>query len=112
VRLAAQGAVDAVTLQVRNFGSVIPEASIPGIFEPLVQLAPDETDRGRPPTSIGLGLYIAREMTLAHGGSIDVSSSGTEGTVFSLRLPRLLSGQELGRINADRTEPRLAVLRQ
>jgi signal transduction histidine kinase len=111
VRLAAQGTVDAVSLQVRNFGSVIPESAMPAIFEPLVQLAPDETDRGRAATSIGLGLYIAREMTLAHGGSIDVSSSGSEGTVFSLRLPRLLSGQELGRINADRAEPRVPVLR-
>jgi signal transduction histidine kinase len=112
VRLSAQGTADAVTLQVRNFGSVIPEASIPEIFEPLVQLAPDETDRGRAATSIGLGLFIAREMTLAHGGTIEVSSSGSEGTVFTLRLPRLLSGQELGRINADRTEPRAAALRQ
>jgi signal transduction histidine kinase len=112
VRLTAQGAVDAVSLQVRNFGSVIPEASMPAIFEPLVQLAPDEADRGRAATSIGLGLFIAREMTLAHGGSIDVSSSSSEGTIFSLRLPRLLSGQELGRINADRTEPRPLVSRK
>jgi len=108
VRLAARGSADAVNLQVRNFGSVIPEAAMLAIFEPLVQLAPDAGDRGRPTTSIGLGLYIAREMTLAHGGTIDVSSSEGEGTVFSVRLPKLLSGQELGRIHA---EPRAAVVR-
>jgi signal transduction histidine kinase len=100
VCLAAHGSQDAVVVQVRNFGSVIPQSSIQSIFEPLVQLAPDASDRGRAATSIGLGLYIAREITLAHGGTIEVSSSGREGTVFSLRLPKLLSGQELGRINA------------
>jgi signal transduction histidine kinase len=112
VLLRAQGSMDAVVLQVRNFGPVIPEASLLAIFEPLVQLATDEGDRGRPGTSIGLGLYIAREMTLAHGGTIEASSSASEGTMLSLRLPRMLSGQELGRINADRTEPRVAVIRQ
>jgi signal transduction histidine kinase len=108
VRLAAHGSTDAVGFQVRNYGSVIPAASLAGIFEPLVQLAPGAQDRGRPTTSIGLGLYIAREMTRAHGGSIEVSSSEAEGTVFSVRLPRLLSGQELGRLNGDRVAGRLA----
>jgi signal transduction histidine kinase len=40
------------------------------------------------PGSIGLGLYIAREIVTAHGGSIDVRSSAEEGTVFTVRLPR------------------------
>jgi signal transduction histidine kinase len=110
VRLTATGSTDAVSLQVRNYGSVIPAAAMPAIFEPLVQLATDESDRGRPATSIGLGLYIAREMTLAHGGTIEVSSSDSEGTVFAVRLPRMLSGQELGRIHADWGEPRVAVV--
>lgn len=102
VRLSAQGSLDAVTVQVGNSGSVIPESAIGSIFDPLVQLDADRNDRGRPSTSVGLGLYIAREITLAHGGSIDVSSSEDEGTVFSVRLPRMLSGQELGRMRSER----------
>jgi signal transduction histidine kinase len=109
VQLVAQGSADAIVVQVRNFGSVIPESALLSIFEPLVQLEPDEQDRGRAPTSLGLGLYIAREITLAHGGTIGVSSTGAEGTVFTARLPKLLSGQELGRMNAVDTRP--AVMR-
>ena len=40
-------------------------------------------------------------ITLAHGGSIDVASSAEAGTVFTVRIPRLLSGQEMGRIQAS-----------
>ena len=41
----------------------------------------------RPSTSLGLGLYIAREIVLAHGGSIEVSSTAEAGTAFAVRLP-------------------------
>jgi signal transduction histidine kinase len=108
VRLVAQGSVDAIVVQVSNFGSIIPESALASIFEPLVQLEPDEQDRGRAATSLGLGLYIAREITLAHGGTIGVSSNGTEGTVFTVRLPKLLSAQEFGRMNAADTRPAIA----
>ena len=100
VRLAAQGSIDAVTITVGNFGPVIPAASLGSIFKLLVQLEPDDNDRGRPETSMGLGLFIAREITRAHGGSIEVASSREAGTVFTVRLPKLLSGQELGRMHS------------
>ncbi|HVE53569.1 MAG TPA: ATP-binding protein, partial [Ramlibacter sp.] len=35
----------------------------------------------------GLGLYITREIAVAHGGTIDVTSD-EEGTTFSVALPR------------------------
>lgn len=38
--------------------------------------------------SLGLGLYIAREIVLAHGGTVSVKSTGSEGTTFCVRLPR------------------------
>jgi signal transduction histidine kinase len=40
-----------------------------------------------PSTNLGLGLFIAREVAVAHGGSIDVTSNGEDGTIFTLRLP-------------------------
>jgi signal transduction histidine kinase len=101
VSLLARGERDAVVVQVHNHGSIIPSHALATIFNPLVQLAAAPSDHGRPSTSIGLGLFIAREITLAHGGSIDVDSSKDEGTVFTVRIPRLLSGQELGRIQAS-----------
>ncbi len=37
--------------------------------------------------NLGLGLYIAHEIALAHGGKISVSSSVAHGTTFTLRIP-------------------------
>jgi signal transduction histidine kinase len=36
----------------------------------------------------GLGLYIVREIVLAHGGTVEARSTAAAGTVFSVRLPR------------------------
>jgi signal transduction histidine kinase len=37
---------------------------------------------------LGLGLYIVRQLVLAHGGAIDVTSTDAEGTTFRVTLPR------------------------
>jgi phosphoserine phosphatase RsbU/P len=38
---------------------------------------------------LGLGLFIARSIAEAHGGSIEFTSSAKEGTTFSVSLPRI-----------------------
>lgn len=101
VRLIAQGTPDALTIEVANSGSVIPAAAIGSIFEPLIQLSDDRAGRGRPTTSMGLGLYIAREIMVAHGGTVHVSSNEESGTVFTVRLPKGAALQELGRVTAE-----------
>ncbi|MCW2763298.1 MAG: putative two-component sensor histidine kinase, partial [Marmoricola sp.] len=88
VSINVEGTPDALLVNVRNFGPVIPPASIKTIFEPLVQLPLAEQQSGRPSTSLGLGLFIAREITHAHGGSISVESSESTGTIFCVHLPR------------------------
>ncbi len=40
-------------------------------------------------TSIGLGLFIAHQIVIAHGGTIDVTSSAAEGTAFTVLLPKV-----------------------
>jgi signal transduction histidine kinase len=37
---------------------------------------------------VGLGLYIVDHIVRAHGGTIDVHSTASEGTTFIVRLPR------------------------
>jgi signal transduction histidine kinase len=88
VTLSAHGDADAITLKVANIGPVIPAEALQTIFQPLVQLEPAGGTDARPKTSLGLGLFIAQEITAAHGGTISVTSSETDGTVFTVRFPR------------------------
>jgi signal transduction histidine kinase len=89
VSLEAHGAPGAVTVAVKNEGPPIPAEALQVIFNPLVQLpAPARLpDAGRS-TSLGLGLFIARSIVLAHAGTLEVESSARAGTVFTARLPR------------------------
>jgi signal transduction histidine kinase len=90
VTVEVEGTSDALTVNVRNFGPTIPQAALKTVFEPLVQLPVEEQQSGRPATSLGLGLFIAREITLAHGGTISAESDEDSGTTFSVRLPEYL----------------------
>lgn len=91
VTILAEGKADTVTIQVKNFGPAIPPESLQTIFQPLVQLSVEDEQVGRPSTSLGLGLFIAREITLAHGGTISATSDETNGTVMTVQLPRARS---------------------
>ena len=84
LRLEDQGPF--VVLKVTNQGAPIPTDMLESIFDPLVrheQHTSNELSSG-----LGLGLFIVREIAKAHGGTVQVSSSASEGTTFSVRLPR------------------------
>ena len=89
VRIEARAHPDAVTVAVTNDGPVIPPASLESIFSPLIQLPGDGDTEERPRTSLGLGLFVAREIAAAHGGSLKVTSSAECGTTFTAHLPRM-----------------------
>ena len=73
---------------VHNHGLPIPPEALQVIFNPLVQVAMSESaPHERPSTSLGLGLFISREIALAHGGTIEVTSTAETGTSFTVRLP-------------------------
>jgi hypothetical protein len=86
--LALAQEADTVRLVVRNHGIPIPPEALQVIFHPLVRVAKSKSEpHERPSTSLGLGLFIAREIVLAHGGTIEVSSTTEAGTAFTIRLP-------------------------
>jgi signal transduction histidine kinase len=92
ITLSAHGDAEKVTVQVRNHGRTIPPDQLQVIFNPLVQIPSALIDEDSAhSTSLGLGLYIAREIVLMHGGTMDAESSGKDGTVFSARLPKRAS---------------------
>jgi signal transduction histidine kinase len=89
VSLRACGEEAAIVLAIANWGKPIPADALAMIFEPLVQVPITTTDLNRrPKTSLGLGLFIAREIVIGHHGTINVQSSADSGTVFTVRLPR------------------------
>jgi signal transduction histidine kinase len=89
VRVRAIGERGAIRVEVTNRGPVIPKSSWNDIFQPLVQLPNASSDeRKENKTSLGLGLYVAREIATLHGGSLEVHSSEDTGTTFTVILPR------------------------
>ncbi|MES2921878.1 MAG: HAMP domain-containing sensor histidine kinase [Verrucomicrobiota bacterium] len=88
VTLTAMVSADSALLTVHNFGPPIPEEIIGVIFDPMKRhQSSGPTVHHAPSGSVGLGLYIAREVANAHGGSITVVSAGDE-TTFTVQLPR------------------------
>jgi signal transduction histidine kinase len=88
VTLALRSEPTEMIVTVTNFGREISTESMRAIFDPLVQLSVSSDQKGPATTSLGLGLFIAREITLAHGGLIGVTSDAKNGTVFTIRLPK------------------------
>ncbi|MGZ6141723.1 MAG: sensor histidine kinase [Myxococcales bacterium] len=86
VSVVAEGHGDEVVLRVHNGGPSISQSALKNIFEPMVRQPIHSGDKDA--TSLGLGLYIAREVVTAHGGTIVVTSTEQEGTTFTVQIPR------------------------
>jgi PAS domain S-box-containing protein len=69
-----------------NLAGPIPPDLLANLFDPFRRGHEGVTQRRR--EGLGLGLFIAHEAVRAHGGTITVTSSEEEGTVFRVRLPR------------------------
>ena len=72
---------DTATIRVFNEGRPISPEHRGLIFQPL-QRGEEQVQRGS--RSVGLGLYIVREIAQAHGGEARVASSTEEGTTFEV----------------------------
>jgi signal transduction histidine kinase len=102
VGVGARGEGEEVIIEVHNEGNPIPGALLANIFEPMVRHARGSEDKGA--TSLGLGLHIVREVVVAHGGTVTVTSSAGAGTTFSVRLPRRVAATPPSHALGDRLD--------
>ena len=68
-------------VEVRDHGQGIATELLPLLFQPYARLGHKGSG------GLGLGLYLAREIVVAHGGTIEAESKVGEGTALTVRLP-------------------------
>jgi signal transduction histidine kinase len=83
VRVSAAASNGAVRISVRDTGPGIPRDQQVRIFEKFGRA---DVEGGSKPGT-GLGLFIARSIAEAHGGSLDVASGMEPGSTFTLSVP-------------------------
>lgn len=86
VVMSAREAPDhqAVVTTVHDTGRPVPSAEVAGAFDPFLGEPGTDSSRG----GLGLGLYIARQICLAHGARAGLDSSDASGTTISIEWPR------------------------
>ena len=89
VSVTVAGADDQISISVHNVGAPIPADKIVTIFESLTR-GQNVGIEEQGSTHLGLGLFIAKKIVTAHGGTISVVSSAEAGTTFTVQLPRHL----------------------
>ncbi|WP_019139755.1 sensor histidine kinase [Noviherbaspirillum massiliense] len=88
VSVVLAGSKDSAVLTVHNAGEPIPAEELGHLFEPLRRYARSPDNKYGAHSNLGLGLYIVREVVMAHGGTVEVSSNEADGTMFTVTLPR------------------------
>ena len=83
IRIRTKTGDGVIRVQAINYGSIIPQESLPYLFEKFYKV---DSARQSSSEGTGLGLAIAKSIVESHGGNITVSSS-FEGTVFEVTLP-------------------------
>jgi len=87
VQVTARATNTDFELRVSNGGPAIESSLLPHLFQPFFRGRPQARSEG-----LGLGLFIARQIASAHGGTLTVASAAGE-TSFCFRMPRAgLSG--------------------
>ncbi|NNJ11684.1 PAS domain-containing protein [Chloroflexales bacterium ZM16-3] len=74
-----------VRFTVWDHGIGIAPAQQPLLFQPFMQL---DNRLAREQTGTGLGLALVRQLTVLHGGLIDLRSAPGEGSAFTISLPQ------------------------
>lgn len=83
VSVVAERTVDGIQIRVSDSGPGIEPQEQSRIFEPFYR----SHMHRRFPQGMGLGLTIARDLVVAHGGQLEMESTPGQGSHFTLRLP-------------------------
>jgi signal transduction histidine kinase len=86
VSVTAEGTLDAgqVRIAMRDHGIGVPPESLPHLFTRFYRA--DNARQARS-TGLGIGLYVSRQIALAHGGDIRAGSPSGGGSIFTVELP-------------------------
>jgi signal transduction histidine kinase len=84
VRVAVREEGRWAVLEVADDGPGVPEGERERIFERFVRL---DDARSRDDGGAGLGLAIARDVVVRHGGTLTVGTAPEGGALFGVRLP-------------------------
>ncbi len=87
-------------VQVQDTGPGIPADVLPYLFQRFYQAAQAAALVRH---GLGLGLFIARELVVAHGGDIQVASEVGQGTTFTMRFPLLSAVADVSPAKPDET---------
>ncbi len=88
VRIDVTNKAGILTMEVSDTGIGVPREELDRIFERFYRV---DRARSRRLGGTGLGLAIVKHIALAHGGTVEISSTLGEGSTFTLSVP---SGEE------------------
>ena len=86
ITITAAGAAHEVVISVHNEGAPIREDQMDHLFDAMKEIQPGSIGDRR---HLGIGLYIVDKIVAAHEGRIEVLSSTSDGTTFTIYLPRM-----------------------
>lgn len=87
--IALRNGADAAYVTVKDFGEGIAAEHLPHLTEPFYR---GDASRRRDTGGYGLGLYLCRVITEAHGGQLSIESEPGSGTSVTVTLPFATTG--------------------
>jgi signal transduction histidine kinase len=92
VTIGVTNSDDDIFIAINNRGPTIPADKVSSVFDPMVRFAAGDHTDNTERSSLGLGLFIAREIVHAHRGQVSVASNAEDGTTFTVTIPRRPKG--------------------
>ena len=84
VLISATATATAIMIDVSDNGPGIPKDRIQDVVEPFVRL---DHSRSSHPGSVGLGLFIVKEIVESHGGTLELINKQPNGLIARIKFP-------------------------